>query len=50
MLYEHQKGDDSFWKPYLDLMPDVNFFCHWSEDLIVETQDKNMIMYATEYK
>ena len=29
IIYEYQKGADSFWKPYLDLMPDVKFFCHW---------------------
>ena len=23
VVYEHQKGEDSFWWPYLDLMPDV---------------------------
>ena len=37
MIYEHQKGEDSFWKPYLDLMPDTKFFCHWDEQMIVQT-------------
>ena len=23
LIYENQKGDESFWKPYIDLMPDV---------------------------
>ena len=31
-------------------MPDVKFFCHWPEDMIVATQDMNLMQYATEYK
>ena len=50
IIYEYQKGEDSFWKPYLDLMPDVKFFCHYPEDMVVATQDLNLIQYATEYK
>ena len=50
LLYEHVKGEQSFWKPYLDLMPDVKFFCHWTDELIVATQDMNLMQYATEYK
>lgn len=37
LLYENQLGDKSFWKPYIDLMPETKFFCHWSEDLIMAT-------------
>ena len=37
LIYENQKGDESFWKPYIDLMPDVKFFCHWDEAEILET-------------
>lgn len=50
LLYENQLGKDSFWKPYLDLMPDVKFFSHWPEDLIMATQDLNLAKYATDYK
>ena len=50
LIYENQKGDESFWKPYIDLMPDVKFFCHWPEELFIETQDHNLMQYATEYK
>ena len=32
IMYEFTKGEGSFWKPYLDLMPNVIFFCHWTED------------------
>ena len=31
-------------------MPDVKFFCHWPEEMIVATQDMNLMQYATEYK
>ena len=31
LIYEWQLGDESFWKPYIDLMPEVDFFCHWGE-------------------
>ena len=50
LIYEYQKGADSFWKPYIDLMPDVKFFCHWDESDILATQDINLIQHAQEYK
>ena len=50
LIYEYFQGDQSFWKPYLDLMPDVKFFGHWPEDMIVATQDMCLMQYATEYK
>ena len=50
IIYEYQKGADSFWKPYLDLMPDVQFFCHWQQDLIDATQDHNLMKYTHEYR
>lgn len=37
LIYEYQKGEDSFWKPYIDLMPDVKFFCHWNDADIIQT-------------
>ncbi len=37
LIYENNKGDDSFWKPYIDLMPDVKFFCDWDEKIITAT-------------
>ena len=43
LIYEHTKGEESFWKPYLDLMPMVKFFCHWPEDLVIATQDMNLM-------
>ena len=29
LCYEFMKGEESFWKPYIDLMPDTTFFCEW---------------------
>ena len=46
LIYEYQLGEESFWKPYLDLMPDVTFFCHWKEHLIMATQDMNLVQYS----
>jgi len=31
-------------------MPDVKFFCHWSEYDIMQTQDVNLIQHTHEYK
>ena len=43
LIYDYFQGDQSFWKPWLDLMPDVKFFGHWPEDMIVATQDMDLI-------
>ena len=37
MLYEMQKGDNSFWKPYFDVLPEVVMFCNWSNHEMAET-------------
>ncbi len=30
MMYEYQLGKDSFWFPYLNLLPnDIEFTCNW---------------------
>ena len=50
LLYEYCQGEDSYWKPYLDMMPDVKFFAHWSDDMISATQDKNLVQCSIEYK
>lgn len=39
MMYEYQKGKDSFWFPYLNLLPDVEFFCNWNIDDLKATDD-----------
>jgi len=43
LIYEFNLGAESFWKPYLDMMPDVKFFCHWEDRDIMHTQDANLI-------
>ena len=30
LLYQQQLGDKSFWAPYIELMPEVTFFCDQS--------------------
>ena len=50
LLYEHQLGEASFWKPWIDLMPDVKFFSHWGEEQIRETYDSDLIKRSYEYK
>ena len=37
LLHEWQKGADSFWKPWLDVMPIVEQFHDWDEELIEAT-------------
>lgn len=49
LIYENNKGEDSFWKPYIDLMPDVKFFCDWEEHFIMATQDFTLLSYAKAY-
>ena len=50
IMYEFAKGEGSFWKPWLDMMPNVIFFCHWTKDQILATQDPSLIRYSTDYK
>jgi hypothetical protein len=49
-MFEHQKGEKSFWWPYLDLMPEVKFFCDWPEEDVDATQDTNVIKDQIEFK
>ena len=50
MLLEWQKGEDSFWKQYLDSLPVAPFFCHWDKQAIEATQDEALISSAVEYR
>ena len=50
LIYEHQQGDDSFWKPWIDMMPDVKFFCRWDESEILQTQDADLMQRSHDYK
>ena len=50
LLYEFSLGDKSFWKPYLDLMPDVKFFCYWQDSEIFSVQDYALVKEAMTFK
>jgi hypothetical protein len=50
IIYEFQKGEESFWWPYLDLMPDFEFFCDWPEKEVFNVQDYGLIFHALDYK
>ena len=41
MMYEYQLGKDSFWFPYLNLLPDdIEFFCNWPHEDLIATDDE----------
>jgi hypothetical protein len=46
MMYEYQKGKESFWFPYLNLLPDVEFFCHWKQKWLDATEDSGLVAEA----
>ena len=49
MLYEWSKGDASFWKPYLDLMPeDDTLICDWQKEDILGCQDADLEKLAAD--
>lgn len=50
MIYEYQLGEESFWHPYLSLLPNVEFFCNWPEEHIREFQDPLLMAECKEYK
>ena len=39
IFYEMTLGKNSYWYPYLRLMPDVEFTSSWSEQEMIATQD-----------
>jgi hypothetical protein len=49
-MYEMQKGPKGYWWPYIDLMPNVNFFCDQDPDSIMGTQDPRIIFEAADFK
>lgn len=46
LLRETQKGSASFWKPWLDVMPEVVQFHDWDQNIIDATQDPCLISQA----
>ena len=43
-------GKQSYWYPYLRLMPDVEFTCSWSKEDMDEAQDENFTKELEEYQ
>lgn len=50
MLFEYQKGKESFWFPYLNLLPEVEFFCNWDPKFLQATDDIGLVEEALAYK
>jgi hypothetical protein len=50
LLYEWQKGEDSFWKCYIDVLPDAQFIYDWDIQSIVETQHRSLIVHASDMR
>lgn len=50
LMYQKQLGASSFWAPYIDLMPDVTFFCDLPKEEIDATDDNFMIKELENYK
>jgi len=49
-MYQKQLGEKSFWAPYIDLMPDVTFFCDSPKEVIFATGDPFIIKDLKDYK
>lgn len=43
-------GERSFWKPYLDVLPSVDFLALWSEADLLQLQDPELFKEAMEYR
>lgn len=50
LMYEWQKGKEGKWWPYIDLMPEVTFFCDWAPSAVHATQDEGLMKDAVEFK
>jgi hypothetical protein len=50
MIYEHQKGDQSFWYPYFDAIDPGTMTCFWPEHILKELDDSDLIEELKEYK
>jgi hypothetical protein len=50
LMRERQKGQLSFWAPYIDLMPDVTFFCDLPQKEILATNDAFVVKELKTYK
>jgi hypothetical protein len=50
LMYQRQLGPDSYWAPYIDLMPDVTFFCDNDIQVLEATADPYLVSEALSYK
>ena len=50
MIFEHQKGDQSFWYPYFDAIDPGTMTCFWPEHILKELDDSDLIEELKEYK
>jgi hypothetical protein len=46
IMYEWQKGEKSFWFPYLNFLPEAEYFYSWNTKVISETYDMDLISEA----
>ena len=50
LLFEIIKGRSSFWYPYLRVIPEVDFICNWSSNVVELLHDKNLLNNILELK
>ena len=50
LLYEHCKGSESFWKPYIDVMNEALLVCDWPEEDQAQFMDMELKMDSELYK
>ena len=50
LMYQRVLGDKSLWAPYIELMPEVTFFCDESKKDIMITMDPFLFAESLEYK
>ena len=50
LMYQKQLGDKSFWAPYIELMPDVTFFCDLPEEEVTAVDDEFVVKELKDYK
>jgi hypothetical protein len=50
MIYEHQKGEGSFWYPYFQAVDPGSLPCYWPESIISQLDDEDLIADLKAYK
>jgi hypothetical protein len=50
MIYEHQKGEGSFWYPYFQAVDPGSLPCYWPESIISQLDDDDLIADLEAYK